>query len=162
MIYFVFWLCKFFFFLSLTRSHNRHYDFIVHYQQTLYHWKLNHFFYFCDLSLFYWPTTTQIFSRISRDSTLSHLYNIREMVTNVRVTIHKDTNTTVTDFEILKDRLNTWVWSVKAGADQSQQRRHGEMGLAWWRRYGVGSSDKLSHRVIAAESLASHSLCLAS
>ena len=36
------------------------------------------------------------------------------------------------------------------------------MGLAWWRRYGVGSSDKLSHRVIAAESLASHSLCLAS
>ena len=34
-------------------------------------WKLNHFSYCCDLSLFYCPTTTQIFSLISRDSTLS-------------------------------------------------------------------------------------------
>ena len=88
------------------------------------------------------------------------------MVTIVRVTIHKDTNrftktnTTSTDFEILKDRLNTWVWSVKAGADQSQQRRHGEMGLAWWRRYCVGSSEKLSHCVIAAESLSVSRLSL--
>ena len=28
----------------------------------------------------------------SPETTLSHLYNIREMVTIVRVTIHKDTN----------------------------------------------------------------------
>ena len=103
---------------------------------------------------------TDIFSNLQRLYSLSSIYNIREMVTNVRVTIHKDTNTTVTDFEILKDRLNTWVWSVKAGADQSQQRRHGEMGLAWWRRYGVGSSEKLSHCVIAAESLSVSRLSL--
>ena len=50
------------------------------------------------------------------------------------------------------------MWSVKAGADQSQQWCHGkmgvvwvcEMGLVWWRRHGVGSSNKLSHRVLAA------------
>ena len=47
---------------------------------------------------------------------------------------------------------------MKAGADQSQQRCHGEMGvvwvcemgLAWWRRHGVGSSNKLSHCVLVA------------
>ena len=30
----------FFFFFSLTQSHYRHYDFIVHYQQTLYHFSI--------------------------------------------------------------------------------------------------------------------------
>ena len=46
---------------------------------------------------------------------------------------------------------------MKVGADQSQQQRYGEMGVAWvcemgltwWRRHGVGSSNKLSHRVLA-------------
>ena len=34
------YLFLFFFFLSLTQSHYRHYDFIVHYQQTLYHFSI--------------------------------------------------------------------------------------------------------------------------
>ena len=81
------------FFQSLAQSHYRHYDFIMHHQQTLYH------FYSLKVELLFlllwlipillpnYPTTNSqrlIFSLISRDSTLSlsFLYNIREIVTN--------------------------------------------------------------------------------
>ena len=72
-------------------GHYRHYDFIMHYQQTLYHFnslKVESLFlllWLVPILLHKYHTTnsqTLIFSQVPRDSTLSFLYNIREIVTN--------------------------------------------------------------------------------
>ena len=73
------------------KGHYRHYDFIMHYQQTLYHFnslKVESLFlllWLVPILLHKYHTTnsqTLIFSQVSKDSTLSFLYNIREIVTN--------------------------------------------------------------------------------
>ena len=73
------------------KGHYRHYDFIMHYQQTLYHFnslKVESLFlllWLVPILLHKYHTTnsqTLIFSQVSRDSTLSFLYTIREIVTN--------------------------------------------------------------------------------
>ena len=74
-------------------EHYWHYDFIMHYRQTLYHFnslKVESLFLLLWLVPILLPkyhitnSQTLIFSQVSRNSTLSFLYNIREIVTNKR------------------------------------------------------------------------------